>query len=203
MSGRFHGGWKDWLWLAFAALLFLTALIFPLTAALADDLTPEEQQLLHAYEEGELIRLHIVAHSDSAQDQTIKLAVRDAIIDAFGDILAYSAQDGCEAAFEALKQHEKALLHVAKRTAQKLGFEGAVVSETGVLHLPQKTYGSVVLPEGEYRALRITIGSGLGKNWWCVLFPQLCLSLAQDDEPSISPRWDTARIFQNWLLNAD
>lgn len=202
MSGWIRGGGKDWLWLLIAALLFLTALIFPFTAALAA-LTPEEKELQNAYEQGNLIRLHIVAHSDSPEDQTIKLAARDAVIDAFGEVLAHSAQAGCDAAFDALKQNERMLLLVAKQTVRELGFEGSVTSEAGILHLPQKTYGNVVLPEGEYRALRITIGSGQGRNWWCVLFPQLCLALAQDDDPSPSFTWDSARIFQNWLLKAD
>lgn len=203
VSGWFRGGWREGLWMVIAVLVFLAALVLPFTAALAGDLTPEEEQLLRAYERGDLIRLHIVAHSDSAQDQTIKLAVRDAVIDAFGDILTHSAQMGSDAAYQALKQNQGVLCRIAMQTAHRLGFDGTVTAETGILHLPEKSYGQVTLPEGDYRALRITLGSGQGQNWWCVLFPQLCLALSQDDHPSPAYTCDTMHILQNWLLKAD
>lgn len=200
MSGWFHGGWRDWLWLLLAALLFLIALITPMGAALASPLTQEEEKLIAACESGEVIRLHIVANSDSPQDQTIKLAVRDAVLESYGQMLSCSAQESSDAAFALLKACEPSLCLTARKAAQKLGFTGVVKSETGVLHLPERSYGNVTLREGDYRALRITLGSGQGKNWWCVLFPQLCLSLSADGNSSASLTWDSTRIFKNWLL---
>ena len=70
-----------------------------------------------------------------------------------------------------------------------------------LLHLPEKTYGRVTLPEGEYRCLRITLGTGEGRNWWCVLYPELCLTLLTgEDGPKPSLSFDSLRILKNWLM---
>lgn len=189
------------MWVVISVLLFLCALIFPLTAALASSLTGDESLLLDAYHQGSIVRLHIVAHSDSPRDQAIKLAVRDAILNSFGSMLEQKMQEGSDAAFEALKLNEEAMVNLAKKTARKLGFEGSVHAECGILSLPQKSHGKVVLPAGEYRAMRITLGSGHGQNWWCVLFPKLSLSLCANENHNPMPFWASGRIFQNWLIN--
>lgn len=199
---KWLGGMREWIWLLAAALFFLAALLIPFTAALAEPFTAEERQLLSAYERGEIIRLHVVANSDSPYDQAVKLAVRDAVIHAFGTELASAASESFSAACDTLQSHLSNIETAARLTARQLGFTGAVNAETGVLFLPEKHYGSIALPEGKYHALRITLGSGKGQNWWCVLFPQLCLSLAGDtkDHPPVIPRWHSRRILQNWLL---
>lgn len=199
---RWFGCLREWGWLLAAALFFLAALLIPFTAALAEPFTAEEQQLLSAYESGELIRLHVVANSDSPYDQAVKLAVRDAVISAFGTELASAASKSFTAACDTLQKHLSDIEAAASITAHQLGFTGAVKAEIGVLHLPEKSYGSVTLPEGEYHALRIKLGSGKGQNWWCVLFPQLCLSFAGEanDHPPVIPCWYSRRILQNWLL---
>lgn len=194
-----NGGGRDWLWLFLAALGFLAALIFPFTSALA--LSSEEEVLLSACESGQLIRLHIVAHSDSPKDQAIKLAVRNAMINEFGKLLVSSAAEGFEKAYEALVNHVENMRTTAESCAKSLGFDGPVKAEAGILELPEKRYGQVILPKGEYHALRITLGNGAGQNWWCVLFPQLCLSLSSDetDKAVLHPHWGSERIFSNWL----
>jgi len=197
MREWFRGGGRDWLMILAAAMLFLIALLGPFAMALAQ--TPEETQLQQAYESGQLIRLHVVAHSDSAYDQQVKLAVRDAVIDAFQQEVIQAANAGCDELFAWLLQSTDRMEQTALQCARSLGFCGDVRAECGVLALPAKTYGSVTLPAGEYRALRITLGSGQGRNWWCVLYPQLCLALAQE-EPEKAVEWDAQRILRKWLL---
>lgn len=186
---------KDWLLIALAALILLTALALPFGAALA--LTQEERQLRHAYESGEIIRLHVLAHSDAAEDQAVKLRVRDAVIEQFGHILSHVGSAGYAQAQSLLRAHQADLLQAADHCLKVLGSPHRARVEVGRMHLPEKQYGQVTLPEGEYFALRIIIGSGEGENWWCVLFPQLCLALSE--APAEAPAWHSKRILQSWL----
>lgn len=201
MQKVFGGGAKEWLLIIAALILFLTALILPVTLAFANELSQEEQQLMEACQSGDLIRLHVIANSDSAQDQAVKLHVRDALIDAFGGMLAEAAQKDCDAVYSILQSNIREMKETAQACARSYGFTGSVMAEVGVLPLPEKQYGQVTLPAGEYRALRITLGDGAGQNWWCVLFPQLCLALAETEQPSEeSLYWSSERIFSQWLL---
>lgn len=201
MQKRFSGGAKEWLLLLAAAALMLAFLVLPLRFALAERLNAEEQQLAEAFRKGELIRIHILANSDSPTDQTLKLKVRDAIIEAFGNLLREAGTQNSEAVFSILQQNADRMLESAKRCCVQNGFPPEAAVETGILKLPSRRYGKVVLPEGEYRALRIRLGEGRGQNWWCVLYPQLCLALSGDEQPETSGlRWCSGRIFAHWLL---
>ena len=196
----------SWLLMIASLAAFFWALIMPLCAL---GLTAEETTLQEAYESGQIIRLHILAEDDSPRAQEIKLAVRDAILVAFGkEIKAAGAKDA-DAVYALLGQRKEAMLAVAEQTARQYGFDGEVSAQVGVLTLPEKAYGEVTLPQGEYRALRITLGKGLGQNWWCVLFPELCLALASDEPWQVSPqqtasiadlKWYSVDIFRCWLL---
>ncbi len=201
MQKLFSGGAKEWLLIVLGAAVLLAALLLPLRHALAEDLTAEEQQLADAYHQGELIRIHIIANSDSFEDQTLKLKVRDAILESFGEALKEKEVSGFESVYAFLQHHTEQMRAVAQACCIQNGFPGRVTAETGLLSLPSKRYGNVILPEDEYRALRITLGEGKGQNWWCVLYPQLCLALstteAADDHHQ---RWFSGRIFANWLL---
>lgn len=195
---------EAWLLLVFCAVLFLLALLLPLRAI---GLTQEEDRLMQACRKGEVIRLHILAEDDSAKAQAIKLAVRDAVLEAYGDLLASAAAASHAEAYALLLEKQEEILSVAQAKARACGFEGSVTAEVGWLHLPQKRYGRVLLPEGEYRALRITLGRGEGQNWWCILFPSLCLALAgqQADEPVQEPErwvWHSLHIFSCWPVAA-
>ena len=201
MRKPLEGGWKEWLLLISAAILFLTVLVFPLIFAFSEPLSAEEKQLEEAFLNHEIIRLHIIAHSDSPKDQAIKLAVRDAVLKKFGTLLAESSVTS-EEAYQALLLCVNDMQETAKHCARELGFYGEIAAEAGVLWLPKKEYGQVILPAGEYRALRITLGKGEGQNWWCVLYPQLCLALAGETQPSANTgkEWNTLCILRNWLL---
>ncbi|NLO85981.1 MAG: stage II sporulation protein R [Clostridiales bacterium] len=194
-------------------LLFLPAL----ATAQANSFTQEEQVLLSAYESGDIIRLHILADSDDTEAQRIKLAVRDAVLKAFGNELTAAADASCTQVYALLASQAEEMRCVAEECAKAEGFTGSVSAEVGRMTLPAKDYGHITLPSGEYQALRITLGSGEGQNWWCVLFPQLCLAAASDEpwqtpvtaddasSASITPSepeiiWDTKQILNLWSL---
>lgn len=178
------------------------ALMHP-AASLADGLTREEQRLWAACENGSVIRLHILANSDSPEDQQIKLQVRDILLDSFGQMLKNAGAESPEEVCAFIRQHLDQIACCASKAAHQAGFHGSVKTEFGLLHLPEKTYGQLTLPEGDYMGLRITIGSGKGRNWWCVLYPELCVSLlCGESVPDAQPgfHFDSLRIFKNWLL---
>lgn len=200
MQKLFSGGIKEWLLIVLGVFLLIFALLLPLRYALADVLTAEEQQLLDAYHKGKLIRIHILANSDLPEDQAVKLKVRDAIIASFGEMLKKCGSQSSDDAYCFLQQHTDQMRAVAQACCAQNGFSQKVTAETGALFLPSKQYGHVYLPEGIYRALRITLGEGKGQNWWCVLYPQLCLALSGSEASSADLLWQSKQIFTHWLL---
>lgn len=200
---RANGCWPDMGLFILAAVLLLAMLALPWAVALSEGYTQEEEELLQAYRSGQIIRLHILADSNTPEDQCIKLHVRDRIIEAFGRCLAKADGQTADERFEALCAHKESMARVARIAAAELGYHGSITVEAGVLSLPEKRYGHVLLPEGEYRALRITLGSGQGRNWWCILYPQLCLALSEDaSAPGEDLIWQTPRILKQWLMFA-
>ena len=198
--------WVETLIMLLALGAFILAVTLPFTLALAEDisLTREEAALWNAYQSDEIIRLHILADSDHPEAQQIKLHVRDALIEAFGSQLAQASQESCEAVYSMLMENTSQMCTVARECALQYGFQGEVTAQVGRLQLPAKTYGHVTLPAGEYRALRITLGKGEGQNWWCVLFPQLCLAVSGEPHGETTPgsqqiQWQAERIFAHWL----
>lgn len=202
MRRRTAVSWTDVGLMILAAVLLLGLLGLPLAAASGEEYTPEEEQLLEACRSGQIIRLHILADSDSPESQCIKLHVRDRILEAFGQRLAKAGEQNADAVFDALCSHQEDMARMARMAAAEMGYQGPISVETGVLPLPEKHYGKVLLPEGSYRALRITLGSGQGRNWWCILYPQICLALSQDSAPGEALHWQTPRIFQQWIMFA-
>lgn len=126
-----------------------------------------------------VLRLHVVANSDSDEDQALKLKVRDAVIEESRAML-----EGCETREDAAVTVEKnrdRLLCVAKQVIVEEGYSYPVAVELGLEEYPEKTYDSCCFPAGEYLSLQVKIGNATGQNWWCVLFPPLCLSAASAD----------------------
>jgi len=119
-----------------------------------------------------LIRLHVIANSDSREDQALKLRVRDDVIQALDR--EFEGIDDIDASREFIKGHLKDIEEIAREEVVKSGKDYTVQAVFGKFMFPVKTYGYVTLPAGEYEALRIIIGKGVGANWWCVLFPPLC-----------------------------
>ncbi len=123
-----------------------------------------------------MIRLHVIANSDSDVDQTLKLHVRDAVLRRAEDILRRSAD-----MTEARVHLRDSLPAIGDAAAQELAARGSSYSVSVSLEdteFPCKTYDGFALPAGEYLALRVVIGAGEGRNWWCVVYPPLCTAAA-------------------------
>lgn len=121
----------------------------------------------------ELIRLHVVANSDRVEDQELKLLVRDAIITSLRQALA-DVRD-TEQAKEYLQENLPKLQELANKTLDAAGSAQQAVVTLCREGFSTRQYNTFSLPAGIYEALRVTIGDGAGKNWWCVVFPSLCV----------------------------
>ena len=125
-----------------------------------------------------LIRLHVVANSDSETDQAIKLRVRDAVVKSLeADLKAIS---NVEAAKEYLQANLPKISAVANETLKAAGCDLEAAVSLCREAFDTRYYDTFTLPAGVYEALRITIGEGEGKNWWCVVFPSLCMPATTD-----------------------
>ena len=125
-----------------------------------------------------VVRLHILANSDSEEDQALKLRVRDRVLERATELLEQTG-DRREAA-DVLQSHLPELERIAAEEISDCGYEYDVTAEVVNTMFPTKEYDGFTLPAGEYLALRIIIGEGNGHNWWCVVFPPLCTTAAAD-----------------------
>jgi stage II sporulation protein R len=119
-----------------------------------------------------LVRLHVIANSDSPEDQALKHTVRDAVLDYVRGILKDS--NSVDQTRTLILENIPEITAVAKQTIADAGSSYDVKASLGSYPFPTKAYGDILLPAGDYQALRIVIGNGGGANWWCVLFPPLC-----------------------------
>lgn len=119
-----------------------------------------------------LIRFHVIANSNTDEDQALKLKVRDAVIDYLQPKLENSKS--IEESERIIKNEYKNLEQISKNIISDNGYDYNVNIGLQYSDFPAKQYSSVVLPAGKYKALKIVIGEGKGKNWWCVMFPPLC-----------------------------
>ena len=136
----------------------------------------QEQDVL----ERKMIRLHVIANSDTQEDQTLKLQVRDEVLERATAILEESL-DMKQAAAQ-LEQALPDIEETARRKIAAQGYDYAVSAKLEQTEFPTKEYDGFSLPSGEYLALRLIIGEGAGQNWWCVVFPPLCTTAATDLE---------------------
>lgn len=119
-----------------------------------------------------VFRLHVIANSDSEEDQTLKLKVRDELL-SYMNILAKDCSSKEEVVALA-REHQEEFKTIAEKVICDNGFSYPVTIQIGESDFPTKTYGDISLPAGTYDALRVQIGEAKGKNWWCVMFPPLC-----------------------------
>ena len=119
-----------------------------------------------------VIRLHIIANSDTSFDQELKLKVRDSIL----EFMKQKNYTNLENAFSSITNSIEDIKIVAKKTLIENGCFDNVEVELGEFYFPAKNYDSLSFPAGMYNALRIKIGNAAGKNWWCVMYPTLCFS---------------------------
>lgn len=126
----------------------------------------------------DMIRLHVVADSNSNEDQAIKLKVRDAVIERLQDVMQQLPD--AESAKAYLQDHLNELEDLVNEVLQSAGNGCKAVVTLAKESFSKREYDTFTLPAGIYESLRVTIGSGEGKNWWCVVFPTLCVSATTD-----------------------
>ena len=119
-----------------------------------------------------VFRLHVIANSDSKEDQDLKYKVRDKVLEYMNEI-----SKNCSSKEEIIllaEEHKEEFKKIAENVIKQNGYDYEVNIKIGNFDFPTKTYGDISLPAGEYDALRIEIGEAKGQNWWCVMFPPLC-----------------------------
>ena len=132
----------------------------------------------------QVVRLHILANSDSAEDQALKLKVRDAVLDATAD---WQEEAATPAEALALAEERLPILQaVAQEVVAAEGYDYAVEAEVCRMYFTTRQYDTVTLPAGTYDAVRLSIGEGEGQNWWCVMYPPLCVGAATDRKQATS-----------------
>ncbi len=168
-----------------------------------------------------VVRLHVLANSDSEEDQALKLKVRDAILERTVPLLSdcRSQEDACRL----LEEHKGELQEIAEGVIRQEGYDYPVSILLGEEAYPERDYDSVCFPSGEYTSLRVCIGEAEGQNWWCCLFPPLCLGsssvssdsaedafisvgltpsqykiITQTEKPVYRVRFKFLEIFQSW-----
>lgn len=119
-----------------------------------------------------ILRFHVLANSDSVEDQAVKEEVRDAV-GAYLQPLLEEAEN-LEETKRIIGNNIRAIEEVSKETLKANGYDYEVTARITRTDFPEKSYGSYTFPKGEYEALQIVIGEGEGQNWWCVLYPNMC-----------------------------
>lgn len=186
-------------------------------------LANEQSERIEGTDAKGLIRLHIIANSDSEQDQNIKFKVRDAVIAYLTPLL--DKKDSPAAARQVVAENRDEIVQIANRVLNQNSVLYTATMEMGMFDFPIKSYGTLVLPAGKYEAVRILLGESQGKNWWCVLFPPLCLvdgttaiAVTPNDKPlevvredgsePVEFRWKLAELWserqknENFLQNS-
>ncbi|MBQ8510057.1 MAG: stage II sporulation protein R [Clostridia bacterium] len=164
-------------------LSILTLFVLPLRALLP---TAEDAAIYDS-----ILRLHVLANSDSAEDQALKLAVRDGILATVAGLVEgiHDFDEVCAAVDTGIPAIEAAAREVLAREGSDYDVRVTLTKE----HYPTRTYENVTLPSGTYTSLRVLIGEAEGANWWCVLFPQLCVNMASEttfDRPAVIDETD-------------
>ncbi len=136
----------------------------------------------------DVFRLHIIANSDSVADQKLKLKVRDKVLQ-----YTYSLFDNAKTKKEAeniISDNLQKISNVAYTEVLDNGYDYEVKAEITNMYFSTRYYENYTLPSGEYDALRITIGSGKGKNWWCVMYPSICISSVEEQDEKAKETFD-------------
>lgn len=149
--------------------LCLSALLAAMTYKRADAAAQAELQE-HLSEE--VLRFHVLANSDSEEDQELKLKVRDGVLDYLESEMPRTESSGETALW--VRENIDAIEEVSRGIVKAEGADDPVNAAVTTCWFPDKSYGDVTFPAGNYEALRIEIGAAKGHNWWCVLYPNLC-----------------------------
>ena len=130
----------------------------------------------------EVLRFHVLANSDSDEDQNLKLQVRDAVLQYLSEVMPQDSD--VEEVKMWAREHTREIEEVSMQVIENSHFDYPVNAAVTTAYFPEKTYGEVVFPAGNYEALRIEIGAAKGHNWWCVLYPSVCI---QDATNAVFP----------------
>ena len=141
-------------------ILYLLISIFSYSNAVSQDIS------------NNVFRLHVIANSNSSEDQNLKYLVRDELINYMNSISSNISSK--QEAINLIEKNKNVFYKIAKQIISDNGFDYDIDIEIGNFSFPTKTYGDISLPAGFYDALRIKIGNSSGQNWWCVMFPTLC-----------------------------
>lgn len=125
----------------------------------------------------DVVRLHVLANSDSEKDQAVKIRVRDEVLEYISDLV--SSAPNAASAEKAISENISNVRAAAERALSDMGKSGECSVSLTSEYYPQKTYDDITLPSGNYASLKIAIGNAEGHNWWCVLYPAICISSAK------------------------
>lgn len=171
-----------------------------------------------------VFRLHVIANSDSKEDQELKLKVRDELLSYMNIISKDSANK--QEAMQIANEHKEEFTQIAEKVIKENGYNYTVNVQVGKADFPTKYYGDITLPAGTYDALKVQIGEAKGQNWWCVMFPPLCFVdvstgivpdnskqelkqsldneeydlISKTDNNEILFKFKIVELFQNWRL---
>lgn len=171
-----------------------------------------------------VFRLHVIANSDSKEDQELKLKVRDELL-SYMNIISKDSTSKQEA-MQIANEHKEEFTQIAEKVIKENGYNYTVNVQIGKADFPTKYYGDITLPAGTYDALKVQIGDANGQNWWCVMFPPLCFVdvstgivpdnskqelkqnlddeeydlISKTDDNEISFKFKIVELFQNWRL---
>lgn len=156
---------------AIILVLLIFAIIASLTGCTANI---SDGSTLYKYQDVKdvLIRFHVIANSDSQNDQSLKLKVKDSVINYLYPLLKNA--ESLDSARNIILQNQSQILSLSEKVIKEQGYSYTAKVDLTKDNFPDKSYGKITLPAGEYEALKIVIGKGEGKNWWCVMFPPLC-----------------------------
>lgn len=146
--------------ITFLLLIYTTICAFSYVQAVSTDIS------------NSVFRLHVIANSNSDEDQSLKYKVRDNLLEYMNNICSNCSSK--EEAIELVTEHQEEFKQVALETIKNEGYSYDVKINIGNFEFPTKQYGDISLPAGYYDALRVEIGKAEGRNWWCVMFPSLC-----------------------------
>ena len=140
----------------------------------------------------DVLRMHVIANSDCSADQQLKLMVRDAVLERGAQLF-----DGTVTADEArrkIEPHKAELEAAAREVIERAGYDYPVSVNVVNEYFATRCYGSLTMPAGRYTAVKVVIGEGAGRNWWCVMFPPLCLPAAQDRGGNLDAFFDDGEL---------
>ena len=145
--------------------------------------------------QNDVFRLHIIANSDSEQDQSLKLKIRDGILEYTSKLFA-ECKDRDEAIIAA-KENLEDIKRFSQDMVYSYGYDYQVDAYITEMDFDTRIYEEFTLPAGKYNALRIVIGNGQGHNWWCMLYPALCIPSAQQNKPELSLDENETDVISN------